>query len=125
MASEVAAGSVLASALLNVFIGDLEEMGASVSSCEQPQTGVRGARTRGNTQEAWAVLQRDLGRLKEGADPWGPYGVEQGQMQSSAPGKEGSLGGTEWVGDSSAEKPLGGWVWWASQWPSASNVSLQ
>lgn len=36
MASEVAVGSVLASALLSVFVSDLEEMGASVSSCEQP-----------------------------------------------------------------------------------------
>lgn len=29
-------------------------------------------------------------------------------MQSLAPWKEGSLGGTEWVGNSSAENPLGG-----------------
>lgn len=108
MASEVAAGSVPASALLNVFIGDLEEMGASVLNCEWPHTGLRGARVGGNTHEVQAAVQRDLARLKEGADLWRPYGVEQGQMQSPASGKEGSLGGTEWVGDSSAEEPLGG-----------------
>lgn len=68
MAREVAAGSVPASALLNVFIGDLEEMGASVLSCEWPQTGLSGARVRGDTLEVWAAVQRDLARPKEGAD---------------------------------------------------------
>lgn len=64
------------------------------------------ARVRDNTHEVQAAVQRDLSRLKEGADPWGPYGVKQGQRQSPASGKEGSLDGTEWVGDNSAEKPL-------------------
>lgn len=56
MASEVAVGSVLASTLLNVSTGDLKEMGASVLSCEGPQTGVRVARVRGNTHEVQAAV---------------------------------------------------------------------
>lgn len=41
MASDVAAGSVLPSALSNAFIDDLEEVQASLLSCEWPQTGAR------------------------------------------------------------------------------------
>lgn len=41
MASDVAAGSVLPSALSNVFFSDLEEIEASLLSCEWPQTGAR------------------------------------------------------------------------------------
>lgn len=114
MASEVAAGSVLASALLNVVIGDLEEMGVSVLSCEWPQTG---ARVRGNTHEVWDAVQRDLTTLKEGADPLGSYGVEQGQMQSPTTGKEGSLGGTDGVGGRWLCRKTLRVVWWAARWP--------
>lgn len=64
----------------------------------------KGEGSNGNTHEVQAAVQRDL---KEGADPWGPYGVQQGQIQSPAPGKERSLGRPEWVGNSAAEKPLG------------------
>ena len=117
MASEVAAGSVLASALLNVFIGDLEEMGVSVLSCEWPQTGARGARVRGNTHEVWAAVQMDLTRLKEGDDPLGSYGVEQGQMRSPTTGKEGSLGGTDGVGGRQLCRKTLRVVWWAARWP--------
>jgi len=61
VADEVAVRSALASALLNVFTGDLEEMGASVLSCEKPQTG---ARVRDNTHGIWAAVQRDAARLR-------------------------------------------------------------
>lgn len=50
VASDVAAGSVLPSALSNAFISDelLEEFGASLLSCEWPQTQ---ARVRSDTME--------------------------------------------------------------------------
>lgn len=49
------------------------------------------------------------------ADPWGSYGVGQGQMQSPALEKEGYLGGLS--GWETVLQKTHGEISWASQWP--------